>query len=229
MSSRSVTAVAGIRRVFVLGPSHKVPLSQSIPSIATFLHPLLPSTHSSSHHSRPQVACTGCHLSPYSSLSTPIRPLPVDTEVIKRLQLNVRAATNFPAFMQSQPLLAWLFSNEQTRRRPRAQARQLCSTCQQRAYRDTHRCSLELHYPFIAALFDPTVQLVPIMVGDVRGSMLLLLLQFKPMFHFDLMRSTGTLQQCAAALSPFFHDPQNFFVISSDFCHWCPACAPSLP
>ena len=59
--------------------------------------------------------------------------------------------------------------------------------------------SLELHYPFIAELFDSSVQLVPIMVGDLRS---------------------GALQQCAAALSPFFALPENFFVISSDFCHW---------
>jgi AmmeMemoRadiSam system protein B len=56
-------------------------------------------------------------------------------------------------------------------------------------------------------LFDPSVQLVPIMVGDVRGA---------------------SLQHCAAALAPFLADPQNFFVISSDFCHWCtPRLAPA--
>ena len=37
-----------------------------------------------------------------------------------------------------------------------------------------HAChrSLELHYPFIAALFGPAVLLVPVMVGDVRGALL---------------------------------------------------------
>ena len=64
---------------------------------------------------------------------------------------------------------------------------------------DSREHSLELHFPFIAALFDPAVTLVPIMVGDLRGQV---------------------LQDCAAALAPFFGDPQNFFVISSDFCHW---------
>jgi hypothetical protein len=46
------------------------------------------------------------------------------------------------------------------------------------------------------------------MVGDVRGA---------------------SLQQCAAALSPYFADPQNFFVISSDFCHWCALALPACP
>ena len=46
------------------------------------------------------------------------------------------------------------------------------------------------------------------MVGNVRGA---------------------SLQQCAAALSPYFADPQNFFVISSDFCHWCALALPACP
>jgi AmmeMemoRadiSam system protein B len=100
----------------------------------------------------------------------------------------------------SRTLPARLRRDEERRRRSRAQVRASRLRCP--LTRVMHRLapSLELHYPFIAQLFDAGVQLVPIMVGDMRQ---------------------GALQQCAAALAPFFADAQNFFVISSDFCHWC--------
>jgi hypothetical protein len=44
-------------------------------------------------HAPLQVACSGCHLSPYSSVATPIRPLSVDTAVIQQLQQQVGSPT----------------------------------------------------------------------------------------------------------------------------------------
>ena len=38
--------------------------------------------------------------------------------------------------------------------------------------------------------------------------------------------SSNNAREISAALEPFWHDPSTFFIISTDFCHWC---VPSLP
>jgi predicted class III extradiol MEMO1 family dioxygenase len=43
------------------------------------------------------------------------------------------------------------------------------------------------------------VRLVPIMVGHP---------------------SPSQLQQLNTVLEPYWHDPETFFIVSSDFCHW---------
>lgn len=66
---------------------------------------------------------------------------------------------------------------------------------------DEDEHSIELHLPYIAkamqGLGDYTI--VPIMVGNLTE---------------DSQGLYGTL------LAPYLDDPQNFFVVSSDFCHW---------
>ena len=60
--------------------------------------------------------------------------------------------------------------------------------------------SLELHLPFVAHLFQGRdIQLVPILVGAL----------------------TPALQGLYGEIfAPYLDDPANFFVISTDFCHW---------
>ena len=60
--------------------------------------------------------------------------------------------------------------------------------------------SLELHLPFVAHLFQGRdIQLVPILVGAL----------------------TPALQDLYGEIfAPYLDDPANFFVISTDFCHW---------
>jgi AmmeMemoRadiSam system protein B len=59
--------------------------------------------------------------------------------------------------------------------------------------------SLEMHYPWIYYTLGPNVEVIPIVVGD-----------FKKDFGAKFSKF----------LSPFLEDPDVFFVISSDFCHW---------
>jgi predicted class III extradiol MEMO1 family dioxygenase len=60
--------------------------------------------------------------------------------------------------------------------------------------------SLELHLPFIArAMGAQPFTLVPIMVGALTPE---------------------AEARYAALLAPYIDDPSNFFVVSSDFCHW---------
>ncbi|CAD7703077.1 unnamed protein product [Ostreobium quekettii] len=60
--------------------------------------------------------------------------------------------------------------------------------------------SLELHLPYIFhALRSRDFSLVPIMVGTL---------------------SAGSEEAYGKILGPYLDDPCNFFVISSDFCHW---------
>jgi AmmeMemoRadiSam system protein B len=60
--------------------------------------------------------------------------------------------------------------------------------------------SLEMHFPFIAKVFDVNrITVVPIIVG-----------------HLD----SQTAKSFGQALAPYLADPSCFFVISSDFCHW---------
>jgi AmmeMemoRadiSam system protein B len=60
--------------------------------------------------------------------------------------------------------------------------------------------SLEMHLPFIAKTFDVnTIQIVPIIVGHLNSQ---------------------TAKEVGKLLSVYMEDPQYFFAISSDFCHW---------
>uniref|UniRef100_A0A7S1XWN0 Protein MEMO1 n=1 Tax=Phaeomonas parva TaxID=124430 RepID=A0A7S1XWN0_9STRA len=61
--------------------------------------------------------------------------------------------------------------------------------------------SLEMHMPYIASRMAgaPGATIVPIMVGAT---------------------SYETEQKFGALLAPYLADPANFFVVSSDFCHW---------
>lgn len=65
---------------------------------------------------------------------------------------------------------------------------------------DEDEHSLEMHLPYIMKMMKGSrFTLVPIMVGALSAS---------------AEKSFGQL------LAPYFEDPRNFFVISSDFCHW---------
>ena len=60
--------------------------------------------------------------------------------------------------------------------------------------------SIELHLPFVAYCFrNQAIQLVPLMVGALTPA---------------LEESFGRI------IAPYLDDADNFFVISSDFCHW---------
>jgi AmmeMemoRadiSam system protein B len=65
---------------------------------------------------------------------------------------------------------------------------------------DEREHSIEMQLPYIRKVFEgKDIRIVPIMVGslDVKAE-----------------EAMGKL------LAPYFRDPSNFFVISSDFCHW---------
>lgn len=65
---------------------------------------------------------------------------------------------------------------------------------------DEDEHSLEMHLPYIAKMMKGTsFKLVPIMVGAL---------------------SYSAEKQFGEILAPYFEDPRNFFVVSSDFCHW---------
>jgi len=65
---------------------------------------------------------------------------------------------------------------------------------------DEKEHSLEMHMPYIVHIFgESDVTLVPIMVGAL---------------------SESTEAAVGKLLAPYLADPQNLFVISSDFCHW---------
>eukprot|EP01132_Coremiostelium_polycephalum_P003949 gene3949-4932_t len=67
---------------------------------------------------------------------------------------------------------------------------------------DEDEHSLEMHLPYIARLYSDKleeIKIVPIMVGHL---------------NVELEKMYGEL------LYKYFDDPTNFFVISSDFCHW---------
>ena len=62
--------------------------------------------------------------------------------------------------------------------------------------------SVEMHLPYIAKVmadFKDSFTIVPILVGSLNP---------------DEEAMYGSI------LSPYLSDPQNLFVISSDFCHW---------
>lgn len=65
---------------------------------------------------------------------------------------------------------------------------------------DEDEHSIEMHLPYIYKVFDgKPIQVVPILVGAINTSK---------------ETTYGKL------LAPYLKDPRNFFVVSSDFCHW---------
>jgi len=67
---------------------------------------------------------------------------------------------------------------------------------------DEKEHSLEMHLPYIVKCItsrNPAIKLVPIMVGSLSKA------------NQNLM---------GKILSPYLDDPQNLFIVSSDFCHW---------
>ena len=65
---------------------------------------------------------------------------------------------------------------------------------------DEDEHSLEMHLPYVYKIFEKKpIQIVPILVGALNET---------------TERSYGKL------LAPYLNDPENLFVVSSDFCHW---------
>ncbi|KAF9229331.1 UPF0103-domain-containing protein [Gyrodon lividus] len=64
--------------------------------------------------------------------------------------------------------------------------------------KDEH--SIEMHLPYVYQIFkDSNITVVPILVGSINNAQ---------------EKTYGSI------LAPYLADPENFFVISSDFCHW---------
>jgi len=59
--------------------------------------------------------------------------------------------------------------------------------------------SLEMQFPYLKQIFPTGVKIVPIIVGNLKGNLEV---------------------EYANILRPYFKSEENFFVISSDFCHW---------
>lgn len=62
--------------------------------------------------------------------------------------------------------------------------------------------SIEMHLPYVYKVFEKHVDkvtIVPILVGALTES---------------------TERQYGKLLAPYMKDPENLFIISSDFCHW---------
>ncbi|KAN0065777.1 hypothetical protein ACQY0O_000907 [Thecaphora frezii] len=71
-------------------------------------------------------------------------------------------------------------------------------TMSQSVDEDEH--SLEMHLPYVKKVFEGCdIQIVPIMVGAI---------------------STQKEDHFGRLLAPYLRDENNFFVVSSDFCHW---------
>ena len=65
---------------------------------------------------------------------------------------------------------------------------------------DEDEHSLEMHLPYIYKVFENmSIQIVPILVGALNEA---------------------TERQYGHLLAPYLDDPENLFVVSSDFCHW---------
>ncbi|PWY99392.1 UPF0103-domain-containing protein [Testicularia cyperi] len=72
------------------------------------------------------------------------------------------------------------------------------STMSKATDEDEH--SLEMHLPYIYRVFHGTgAKVVPIMIGAIN---------------------TSKEQKFGRILAPYLANPENFFVVSSDFCHW---------
>ncbi|KAK0554202.1 hypothetical protein OC845_000821, partial [Tilletia horrida] len=65
---------------------------------------------------------------------------------------------------------------------------------------DEDEHSIEMHLPYIRKIFqNQEITVVPILVGSI---------------------STAKEAKFGKILAPYLEDPTNFFVVSSDFCHW---------
>ncbi|KAJ1026854.1 hypothetical protein NDA16_002151 [Ustilago loliicola] len=65
---------------------------------------------------------------------------------------------------------------------------------------DEDEHSIEMHLPYIYKIFEgKPIQIVPILVGAIN---------------------TSKENDYGKLLAPYLKDPRNFFVVSSDFCHW---------
>lgn len=66
---------------------------------------------------------------------------------------------------------------------------------------DEEEHSLELHLPLLAEMFSTnrSVKVVPLLVGSIKEN---------------------DISEMTSFLLPYFSDPKNLFVVSSDFCHW---------
>ncbi|KAG0327853.1 hypothetical protein BGZ99_006807, partial [Dissophora globulifera] len=69
---------------------------------------------------------------------------------------------------------------------------------------DESEHSIEMHLPYVYKVFehhlvDRGVTIVPILVGALTES---------------------TERKFGKLLAPYFNDPENLFIVSSDFCHW---------
>ena len=153
----------------------------------------------------------GCCVSSLHIAETPLGDLPIDKEGASTRQPVPRdyhafcyrvlcgaATSSLPASPLSRPPLPPLTPSipppvvEKLR-----QTRKFASL---RPDQDEQEHSLELQFPYIRHVTKGRdVSIVPILVGDV---------------------DKDTALQFGAILLPYFKDPENFFVISSDFCHW---------
>lgn len=65
---------------------------------------------------------------------------------------------------------------------------------------DEKEHSLEMHFPYIKHVMkDREFTIVPIVVGSMKKN---------------------SFETYAEILAPYFNNEENFFIISSDFCHW---------
>lgn len=67
---------------------------------------------------------------------------------------------------------------------------------------DEDEHSIEMHLPYVYKVFEnhmDNVKIVPILVGSL---------------------SESTERQYGKLLAPYLNDPENLFIVSSDFCHW---------
>ncbi|KAF9956560.1 hypothetical protein BGZ65_002614 [Modicella reniformis] len=67
---------------------------------------------------------------------------------------------------------------------------------------DEDEHSIEMHLPYVYKVFEnhlDRVKIVPILVGALTES---------------------TERQYGQLLAPYLEDPENLFIVSSDFCHW---------
>jgi len=80
--------------------------------------------------------------------------------------------------------------------------------------KDEH--SIEMHLPYVYQIFkESVIRPTPYRTNGCRASSDIAVVPI-------LVGSISQSQQKAygSILAPYFADPENFFVISSDFCHW---------
>jgi AmmeMemoRadiSam system protein B len=67
---------------------------------------------------------------------------------------------------------------------------------------DEDEHSIEMHLPYVYKVFEnhlDRVKIVPILVGALTET---------------------TERQYGQLLAPYLEDPENLFIVSTDFCHW---------